>query len=39
MRFIRKLFTRRCAECGEVRVMFWRVRCDFCDEGEGKVKT
>jgi hypothetical protein len=38
MSFIRKLFTVKCCECGEVRVWWWQHRCDFCDMGEGEVK-
>jgi hypothetical protein len=38
MKWFRKLFTKPCKECGEVKVSFWKKRCDFCDEDEGKVK-
>lgn len=38
MNFIRALLTTKCCECGEVRVWFWRRRCEFCDVGEGKIK-
>lgn len=31
-------FSVPCKECGECKVLFWEVRCSFCDEGEGKVK-
>lgn len=35
----RRLLSINCRECGEVRVLFWRVRCSFCDKGEGRVKS
>jgi hypothetical protein len=38
MRFLRKLFTVKCCECGEIRVWWWQRRCDFCDVGEGEMK-
>lgn len=38
MKLLRKLFTTDCRECGEVKVWFWRRRCDFCGPGEGRVK-
>lgn len=38
MKLFRRLFAVNCRECGEVKVLFWRRRCDFCDVGEGKVK-
>ena len=38
MKFLRKLFTAKCCECGEVSVWWWQRRCDFCDVGEGAMK-
>lgn len=38
MKFIRKLLSRQCAECRDVRVWFWQGRCAFCDKGEGVLK-
>jgi len=37
-KIINKLFAFPCAECGEIKVLFWKARCNFCDSGEGKVK-
>lgn len=36
-RIMHKLFDIPCRECREVRVLFWRARCSFCDAGEGKI--
>lgn len=36
-RLFRRLFSRPCEECGDVRVLAWRRRCAFCDHGEGLV--
>lgn len=38
MKTLRKLFSTKCCECGEVHVWFWQQRCSFCDNGEGKMK-
>lgn len=38
MRTIRKMFSTKCCECGEVHVWFWKRRCSFCDSGEGEVQ-
>jgi len=38
LRNIRKLFCVSCYECKDVRVWFWKQRCDFCDVGEGLVQ-
>lgn len=38
LRILRRLFTVRCCECGEVKVWLWNRRCEFCDAGEGEVK-
>lgn len=37
-RLIYRALSCSCRECKEVRVLFWRRRCDFCDAGEGAVK-
>ena len=39
MKLFRKLLCVRCCECQEVRVWFWLRRCDFCDKGEGPVRS
>lgn len=39
LKVARRLFTVECRECGEVKVWAWKRRCDFCDEGEGKVRV
>lgn len=36
-RLLLKLLTVPCSECEEVRVWFWKRRCEFCDEGEGRL--
>ena len=35
---LRQMFTVRCCECGEVKVLVWQRRCSFCSKGEGKMK-
>lgn len=34
-----RLLSIKCRECKAVRVLFWRMRCDFCDKGEWRVKS
>lgn len=38
MTLLRKLLATNCCECGEIKVWFWNLRCEFCDVGEGKMK-
>jgi hypothetical protein len=37
-RILRALFDTQCRECQEVRIPFWRIRCSFCDVGDGQIK-
>jgi hypothetical protein len=36
-RIFHRLFDMPCRECREVKVLFWRARCSFCDVAEGRV--
>lgn len=38
-KILRILFSIPCHECGEVRVLFWRIRCSLCDHNEGGINS
>lgn len=38
-RLIRMATTTPCKECHEVCIPLWKLRCSFCDQGEGRVQS